>query len=57
MNLLMWVFRDVTLISAGLYPRIREFAQMAHASALHILRFGVESRIWLPHSMVGQYLL
>ncbi|KAL8293237.1 hypothetical protein RQP46_000931 [Phenoliferia psychrophenolica] len=57
MNLMMWIFRDLTPDSAPTFPRVREFAKMAADSALQILRFGVESRIWLPHSMVGQYLL
>ncbi|KAM0754065.1 hypothetical protein T439DRAFT_322952 [Meredithblackwellia eburnea MCA 4105] len=57
MCILMWVFKAITPSTAHLFPRIREFSTMARDSALTILRFGVESRIWLPYSMVGQYLL
>ena len=57
MNLMMWIFRDLTPEGTATFPRVREYAKMAADSALQILRFGVESRIWLPHSMVGQYLL
>lgn len=30
-------------------PKLREYAKMAMESALVILRWGVESRIWMPY--------
>lgn len=57
MCLLMYIFRDMVIDDrARTYPKMREFARMGTESALVILRWGVESRIWLPHSMVAQYL-
>ncbi|GAA5937645.1 Zn(II)2Cys6 transcription factor domain-containing protein [Sporobolomyces koalae] len=36
--------------------KLREYAKMAMESALVILRWGVESRIWMPFSIVGGYV-
>lgn len=55
--ILMYIFRPVTPENAHTFPGLRDFAAMARESALMILRFGVESQIWLPHSMTGQYLV
>ncbi|GAA5996578.1 hypothetical protein JCM5350_003451 [Sporobolomyces pararoseus] len=37
-------------------PRLRDYAKMAMESAVVILRWGVESRIWMPFSIVGGYV-
>ena len=36
-------------------PRNRELARLGREAALAMLRWGVESRIWLPHSMIAIY--
>lgn len=35
--------------------RTRELARLGREAALAMLRWGVESRIWLPHSMIAVY--
>lgn len=36
-------------------PRNRELARLGREAALAMMRWGVESRIWLPHSMIAVY--
>ncbi|KAK4049273.1 hypothetical protein OIV83_004209 [Microbotryomycetes sp. JL201] len=56
-SLLMYIFRNMVIDDrARQYPKMREFAKRGSESALVIMRWGIESRIWLPHSMVAQYL-
>ncbi|KAM0790476.1 hypothetical protein ACM66B_003352 [Microbotryomycetes sp. NB124-2] len=56
-SLLMYIFRNMVIDDrARSYPRMRDFARRGSESALVIMRWGIESRIWLPHSMVAQYL-
>lgn len=53
----MNIFRDMIVDdSARAYPKMREFARMGTAAAIGMLKWGVESRIWLPNSMAAQYL-
>ncbi|GAA5838796.1 hypothetical protein JCM11251_006741 [Rhodosporidiobolus azoricus] len=55
--LLLYIFRDIPLAEIDRSnPKTREFARMGRESALHILRWGVESRIWMPFSVVGNYV-
>ncbi|KAK4047443.1 hypothetical protein OIO90_006188 [Microbotryomycetes sp. JL221] len=55
--LLMYIFRNMVIDDrARNYPKMREYARMGTESALVLMRWGIESRIWLPHSMVAQYL-
>ncbi|GAA5876989.1 hypothetical protein JCM1840_007091 [Sporobolomyces johnsonii] len=56
--LMRYIFRPGVPLSA--YdrddPKLREYAKMTIESALVILRWGVESRIWMPFSVVGGYV-
>jgi len=55
--ILLYVFRD--LPSGELDPsdpQVEAWARMAAESAIVILRWGVESRIWMPFSVVGNYV-
>ncbi|GAA6004219.1 hypothetical protein JCM10207_002488 [Rhodosporidiobolus poonsookiae] len=55
--LLMYIFRDLPVSSLDRdNPKTREFALMGMESASMILRWGVESRIWMPFSIVGNYV-
>ncbi|BGP09768.1 hypothetical protein JCM10049v2_005641 [Rhodotorula toruloides] len=55
--LLMYIFRDFAADKLDLSdPQTREFARMAVESALVILRWGVESRVWMPFSVIGGYV-
>ncbi|GAA5886798.1 hypothetical protein JCM6882_005895 [Rhodosporidiobolus microsporus] len=55
--LLLYIFRDIPFAEIDRdSPKTREFARMGRESALHILRWGVESRIWMPFSVVGNYV-
>ncbi|GAA5877477.1 hypothetical protein JCM8547_001085 [Rhodosporidiobolus lusitaniae] len=58
MALLMYVFRDIPFGQIDREnPQTHDFARLAVESALVILRWGVESRIWMPFSVVGGYVL
>ncbi|CEQ40126.1 SPOSA6832_01712, partial [Sporobolomyces salmonicolor] len=56
--LMRYIFRPGVPLSA--YdredPKLREYAKMTIESALVILKWGVESRIWMPFSVVGAYV-
>ncbi|GEM10184.1 microtubule-associated protein [Rhodotorula toruloides] len=55
--LLMYIFRDFAADKLDLSDsQTREFARMAVESALVILRWGVESRVWMPFSVIGGYV-
>ncbi|GAA5992211.1 hypothetical protein JCM11641_001016 [Rhodosporidiobolus odoratus] len=55
--LLMYIFRDIPSSEIDLEnPQTKEFARMGIESALVILKWGVESRIWMPFSVVGNYV-
>lgn len=49
MALALYIFRDIPAADIDRNdPRVREFARMGVESSLVILRWGVESRIWMP---------
>lgn len=53
----MYIFRDFAADKLDLSDsQTREFARMAVESALVILRWGVESRVWMPFSVIGGYV-
>ncbi|BGP41813.1 hypothetical protein JCM10449v2_005804 [Rhodotorula kratochvilovae] len=55
--ILMYIFRDIPAAKLDAAdPQIRKWARMAAESAIIILRWGVESRIWMPFSVVGNYV-
>lgn len=54
---LMYVFRDVPMDRIDTAdPQTETWARMAAESAIVLLRWGVESRIWMPFSVVGNYV-
>ncbi|GAA6031363.1 hypothetical protein JCM8097_005624 [Rhodosporidiobolus ruineniae] len=56
--LLLYVFRDIPFAELDkTNPQTREFARMGFESAMVILRWGVESRIWMPFSVTGGYVM
>ncbi|GAA5851664.1 hypothetical protein JCM9279_002537 [Rhodotorula babjevae] len=55
--ILLYIFRDLPSDELDLAdPQIEAWARMAAESAIVILRWGVESRIWMPFSVVGNYV-
>lgn len=57
MCILMYLFRDIEISDhIRSLPKIAEYARMGIESALIFVKWGVESRIWMPHSMTAQYL-
>ncbi|KAI5474294.1 Zn(2)-C6 fungal-type transcription factor [Pseudohyphozyma bogoriensis] len=56
LNLLMYIFKEISDESARNLPNIAEFSRMARDSSLIILQWGVESSIWAPSSMFASYL-
>ncbi|GAA5977121.1 hypothetical protein JCM10908_004863 [Rhodotorula pacifica] len=57
MWLLMYIYTCIPPDQLDLtLPKIREYARMSVESAIMILRWGVESRVWMPFSVVGNYV-
>ncbi|GAA5957766.1 hypothetical protein JCM8115_006241 [Rhodotorula mucilaginosa] len=57
MWLLMYIYTCIPPDQLDLtLPRTRELARMSVESSIMILRWGVESRVWMPFSVVGNYV-
>ncbi|GAA5935563.1 hypothetical protein JCM3775_003352 [Rhodotorula graminis] len=55
--ILLYIFRDVPSDELDPSdPQVEAWARMAAEAAIVILRWGVESRIWMPFSVVGNYV-